>query len=164
MRQALAHLHVVLGHPSMERLVRMLMISGCSNQVVEIAKGLRCQICQAVRPPGAEPKVAATRPTRFGERVLSDSFFVWDVKGERFSVTHMIDGLTEYHMGLVSKQVGADVTTELLQNRWCAVLGPPKSYRPMEGRNMQMWFSEFPDCWISGMKWFHQGPNGVRVK
>ncbi|CAL1158242.1 unnamed protein product, partial [Cladocopium goreaui] len=126
MRQALAHLHVVLGHPSMERLVRMLMISGCSNQVVEIAKGLRCQICQAVRPPGAEPKVAATRPTRFGERVLSDSFFVWDVKGERFNVTHMIDGLTEYHMGLVSKQVGADVTTELLQNRWCAVLGPPE--------------------------------------
>ena len=60
MRQALAHLHVVLGHPSMERLVRMLMISGCSSQVVEIAKGLRCQICQAVRPPGAEPKVAAT--------------------------------------------------------------------------------------------------------
>ena len=60
MRQALAHLHVVLGHPSMERLVRMLMISGCSNQVVEIAKGLRCQICQAVRPPGAEPKAAAT--------------------------------------------------------------------------------------------------------
>jgi len=126
MRQALAHLHVVLGHPSMERLVRMLMISGCSSQVVEIAKGLRCQICQAVRPPGAEPKVAATRPTRFGERVLSDSFFVWDVKGERFNVTHMIDGLTEYHMGLVSKQVGADVTTELLQNRWCAVLGPPE--------------------------------------
>ena len=58
--------------------------------------------------------------------MLSDSFFVWDVKGERFNVTHMIDGLTEYHMGLVSKQVGADVTTELLQNRWCAVLGPPE--------------------------------------
>ena len=58
--------------------------------------------------------------------MLSDSFYVWDIKGERFNVTHLIDGSTECHMSLVSTQVGADVTTEFLQNRWCAVLGPPE--------------------------------------
>eukprot|EP00435_Cladocopium_sp_Y103_P011248 s3540_g2.t3 len=118
LRQALAHLHVVLGHPSMERLVRMLLISGCSKQVVEAAHGLRCQICQAVRPPGAEPKVSIQRPTRFGERVLSDSFYVWDIKNERFNV-------------------GADVTTELLQNRWCAVLGPPEVFQTDGGKEYE---------------------------
>ena len=49
-RQALAHLHVVLGHPSADRLKRMLQISGCSSSVLQTADGLRCQICQAVRP------------------------------------------------------------------------------------------------------------------
>ena len=71
------------------------VISGCSKLVVEVAKGLQCQICQAVRPPGAEPKVSSCRPTRFGERVLSDSFYVWDIRGKRFNVTHLLDGLTE---------------------------------------------------------------------
>ena len=89
-RQALAHLHVVLGHPSQERLVRMLLVSGTSPKIIEMVKGLRCQICQAVRPPGAEPKVSAHRPTRFGEKVLADSFFIWDSKGERFNVTHLM--------------------------------------------------------------------------
>ena len=74
MRQALAHLHVVLGHPSADRPQRMLQISGCGQVVLKTAEGLRCQICQAVRPPGAEPKVSGQRPTSFGEKLLSDSF------------------------------------------------------------------------------------------
>lgn len=50
--------------------------------------------------------MSSCRPTRFGERVLSDSFYVWDIRGKRFNVTHLLDGLTEYHLGLVSKQFG----------------------------------------------------------
>ena len=56
-RQALAHLHVVLGHPSQERLLRMLHVSGSSSVVINTASGMKCQICEAVRPPGAEPKI-----------------------------------------------------------------------------------------------------------
>lgn len=125
-RQALAHLHVVLGHPSQERLVRMLLVSGASQAVVDMVKGLRCQICQAVRPPGAEPKVNAHRATRFGEKLLGDSFYVWDINGERFNVTHFIDALTEFHIGNASKQVSAEFTAEILQHRWCGIFGPPE--------------------------------------
>ena len=136
-RQALAHLHVVLGHPSQERLVRMLLVSGTSPKIVEMVKGLRCQICQAVRPPGAEPKVSAHRPTRFGEKVLADSFFIWDSKGERFNVTHLIDGLTEFHTGNVSKQVGAEITADLLQNKWCGILGAPEVLQTDGGKEFE---------------------------
>ena len=45
-RQALAHLHVVLGHPSQERLLRMLHVSGSSNVVINTASGMKCQICE----------------------------------------------------------------------------------------------------------------------
>ena len=136
-RQALAHLHVVLGHPSEERLTRMLLISGCSPQIVDMAKGIRCQICQAVRPPGAEPKVNINRPNRFNQKILGDSFFIWDAKGERFNVTHLIDGLTEYHVGCATKQVGAEATCELLQNRWCSVFGPPEVLQTDGGKEFQ---------------------------
>ena len=136
-RQALAHLHVVLGHPSADRLKRMLQISGCSQLVLKTAEGLKCQICQAVRPPGAEPKVSGQRPTRFGEKVLSDSFYIWDMDNERFSVTHLLDGLTEYHVGIVSKQPNASTTAELLQNRWCAVFGPPEIFQTDGGKEYE---------------------------
>eukprot|EP00435_Cladocopium_sp_Y103_P008145 s2059_g2.t1 len=136
-RQALAHLHVVLGHPSAERLVRMLLISGTSPKIIEMVKGLRCQICQAVRPPGAEPKVSGHRPTRFGEKVLADSFFIWDAKGERFNVTHLIDGLTEFHTGNVSKQVGAEITADLLQHKWCGILGAPEVFQTDGGKEFE---------------------------
>eukprot|EP00435_Cladocopium_sp_Y103_P018426 s2413_g4.t1 len=136
-RQALAHLHVVLGHPSAERLQRMLQMSGCSQLVVKTAEGLRCQICQAVRPPGAEPKVSGQRPTRFGEKILSDSFYVWDAEGERFNVTHIIDGLTEYHVGVASKQPSAAVTADLIQNRWCAIFGPPELFQTDGGKEYE---------------------------
>eukprot|EP00435_Cladocopium_sp_Y103_P015241 s2361_g3.t1 len=136
-RQVLAHLHVVLGHPSAERLTRMLLISGASPKIIEMVKGLRCQICQAVRPPGAEPKVSGHRPTRFGEKVLADSFYVWDVKGERFNVTHLIDGLTEFHTGNVSKQVGAEITADLLQHKWCGILGAPEVFQTDGGKEFE---------------------------
>ena len=102
-----------------------------------MANGLRCQICEAVRPPGAEPKVSGQRPTRFGEKILSDSFYVYDIKGERFNVTHIIDALTEYQVGVVSKNWGAEVTAELLQHRWCAVFGPPELLQTDAGREYE---------------------------
>eukprot|EP00435_Cladocopium_sp_Y103_P058267 s440_g20.t1 len=136
-RQALAHLHVVLGHPSQERLVRMLLVSGASAKIVELVKGLRCQICQAVRPPGAEPKVSGFKASRFGEKVLADSFYVWDMNGERFNVTHLIDALTEYHIGNASKQVSAEFTADLLQNKWCAIFGPPEVFQTDGGKEFE---------------------------
>ena len=37
-RQALAHLHVALGHPSLERLQRMLLVSGANHVVLRAVK------------------------------------------------------------------------------------------------------------------------------
>eukprot|EP00434_Breviolum_minutum_P038103 symbB.v1.2.033789.t1/scaffold4247.1/size72962/1 len=120
-RQVVSQLHVTLGHPSEERLVRMLMVNGGSEELCKAAKGLKCQVCEAVRPPHVEPKVSGRRVTRFNDKLVGDSFFIWDAKGIRFSVTHFID----YHVGLLNKNPNAEDTRELLQNRWCAIFGPP---------------------------------------
>ena len=163
-RQTLAHLHVALGHPSLDRLQRMLLVSGANNIVLNAAKGLKCQICDAVRPPGAEPKASAERVTRFGDKVLADSFYVWDMDDKRFNVTHMIDSLTEYHIGVASDQPNSATSAELLQARWPLCLGPLSSFRQMVARSLRMWSRESPGCWTSDMRSYPLQQSGVKDK
>ena len=115
-------------------------MSGANNIVLNAAKGLKCQICEAVRPPGAEPKISAERVTRFNDKVLADSFYVWDLEEQRFNVTHMIDSLTEYHIGVASAQPKSTTSAELLQARWCQCLDLPNSFRLTEVRSLKMWW------------------------
>ena len=133
-RQVVSQLHVTLGHPSEERLVRMLMVNGGGEVLCKAARGLKCQVCEAVRPPQAEPKVSGRRVTRFNDKLLGDSFYIWDVRGKRYSVTHFIDSLTEFHVGMLNKNPNAEDTRELLQNRWCAIFGPPELLQTDGGR------------------------------
>ena len=86
LRQTVAHLHVTLGHLSNDRLARMLSLSGGQKSVVELAKNLRCQVCAMVRPPQATPQVAYRKPKQFNERLVGDSFYVWDKAGRKFVV------------------------------------------------------------------------------
>ena len=48
-----------------------------------------------------------------------------------------MDGLTEYHVGVVSKQPSASVTAELLQEKWCAVFGPPEILQTDAGKEYE---------------------------
>ncbi|OLP94024.1 EF-hand domain-containing protein 1 [Symbiodinium microadriaticum] len=125
LRHTVAHLHVTLGHPSNERLARMLVLSGGQKSVVELANNLRCQVCSMVQPPHAMPQVAYTKPKQFNERVSGDTFFVWDQAGTKFAVTHFIDGLTDYHLGDLTDRPDSSFSREVLQDLWYATFGPP---------------------------------------
>ena len=81
LRSMVAHLHVTMGHLSNERLARMLSLSGAAPGVVELARGLRCQVWAMVRPPQAQPQVAYHKPKAFNERLSGDSFYIWDSQG-----------------------------------------------------------------------------------
>ena len=120
-----AHLHVTLGHLSNDRLARMFILSGAQNNVVQLARQLRCQVCAMVRPPGATPQVAYQKPKQFNERISGDSFYVWDADNKKFLVTHFIDGLTDYHVGDLTDTAASGFAKEVLQDLWYAVFGPP---------------------------------------
>ena len=125
LRQTVAHLHVTLGHLSNERLARMLSLSGGQASVVDLAKKLRCQVCAMVRPPQATPQVAYRKPKQFNERVMGDSFYIWDKAGQKFVVTHYIDGLTDYHIGDLTDRPDSGFAREILQDLWIASFGAP---------------------------------------
>lgn len=44
-----AHLHVVLGHLSNDRLLRMVSLAGGNNDLLCGVQNMRCQICSMVR-------------------------------------------------------------------------------------------------------------------
>ena len=73
-RNLFAKLHGNLCHPSNQRLARMLSVAGFASDIVEAAKHLRCQICERIAAPAANPKVNEKRPTCVNQLVGSDSF------------------------------------------------------------------------------------------
>ena len=77
-RNQLAKLHGHFGHPSNERLARMLQINGAHKSVIEGAKLLRCSICERISGPRSAPQASSKAPGRFNEQCVLDSFFVLD--------------------------------------------------------------------------------------
>lgn len=125
MRSTLAHLHVALGHTSNDRLARMMAQNGAKDEVLEAIKQLKCQICMQVQSPQATPKASFTRPMGFNERVVSDTFYVWDTNGHKFAVTHAMDAFSMYMVAVAAKDAAALTTVELLRDKWFSVFGPP---------------------------------------
>ena len=124
-RSTLAHLHVALGHVTNEKLQRMLHLNGAQPEIIEAVKHLKCQICSQVAAPMATPKAAFQRPMAFNERIVADTFYVWDAKNEKFAVTHVLDAFSLYQIAMAMKDPSADNTTQLLRDRWIGVFGPP---------------------------------------
>ena len=125
MRSNLAHLHVALGHPSNDKLARMLAQNGAKETVLEAAKQLKCQICLQVQSPQATPKASFNRPMGFNERLVSDTFYIWDADGKKFAVTHLMDAFSMYMVALAVQDAAATATVELLRDKWFSVFGPP---------------------------------------
>ena len=123
-RNQVAKLHGSLGHPSNERLTRMLTINGATKEVVQASKDLRCEICARVHPPASTPKSSSTNPERFNQHVSSDSFFVLDAEGRRWNITHLVDGFCSLQYAVLSKNPSSQVSSDLLFDRWILIHGP----------------------------------------
>lgn len=102
-RSTLAHLHVALGHIANEKLKRMLSLNGAKPELLDVVSNLECQICKQVTPPQATPKAAFNRPMIFNDRIVADSFYVWDAAGEKFAVTHVLDAFSLYQVAVAVK-------------------------------------------------------------
>ena len=126
-RNNLAHLHVCLGHIGQEKLCRMMALNGAKDVVLQAIKDLDCQICRQVQSPTPAPKAAFARPTTFNQRVVMDSFFVWDANDFKYAVTHMVDAFSLYQIAWASVNPSAAATTHLVRDKWIAIFGPPQT-------------------------------------
>ena len=74
MRESVKRCHVNLGHPSKERFLHMLKSAGASARAIKIAKELKCDICEAKRPPPSRPVAKSRRAQQLNEQVNLDTF------------------------------------------------------------------------------------------
>ena len=74
MRESVKTCHVNLGHPSKERFLHMLKSAGASARAIKIAKELKCDICEAKRPPPSRPVAKSRRAQQLNEQVNLDTF------------------------------------------------------------------------------------------
>ena len=132
-KSVVSKLHVNLGHPSLETMLRMLVLSGAEEPVKQCARGLRCAVCIAVVQTKSVPKVAFTRPIRFNQRLCADTFYFWDAAGTKFAATHFLDAYSTLHGGDVCKDVSSVFVAETLDQVWIGIFGPPDVFMCDEG-------------------------------
>jgi len=125
MRSTLAHLHVALGHVTNDKLKRMMLLNGAKPELASIIDHLECQICKQVKSPMATPKAAFQRPMQFNERIVADSFYIWDSENTKYAVTHVLDTFSLYQIAVAAQDPSSEGTTALLRDRWIGVFGPP---------------------------------------
>ena len=73
----------------------------------------------------ATPKAAFQRPMQFNERIVADSFYIWDSENTKYAVTHVLDTFSLYQIAVAAQDPSSEGTTALLRDRWIGVFGPP---------------------------------------
>ncbi|CAE7314402.1 unnamed protein product, partial [Symbiodinium sp. CCMP2592] len=74
MRGVLRRLHVNLGHPAKETLVRQLVLANASSMAIKGARALQCEVC------------------RFSDRVYCDIVFLKNIQGETTIIKALVGG------------------------------------------------------------------------
>ena len=72
MMQSLLRLHKNLGHPSCASLARVLKHGGASQQAIDLAREVQCEVCKEHKPPSVPPPAQTHRSTHFNQRVGLD--------------------------------------------------------------------------------------------
>ena len=124
-QQMLRRVHVNLGHPANETLIRMLVSANASKDVLHAAKHLVCDVCLRNRPlPHARP-TGPSQPRRFNDRVGADLIFLRDIKRTMYCFLNLVDYASAYQMlDLLPDRSEAAVIRSII-NSWGRVFGFP---------------------------------------
>ena len=138
-RVAIRRLHQMMGHCSVQALVRMLKASLVDKKAIEAAHHFRCQTCEEVKSDERPRTVRPTPPLqniRFNEELAADVLEVIDSKGARHSVLSLVDMSTHYHVAIRVGNGGtpsSQVCAQAINSSWISWAGPPKSFVSDQG-------------------------------
>ena len=83
--------HVNLGHPSRERFIHMLRTAGASDKALEIAKGLKCSVCDSHRVGPSHAVSKHKRAEGFNQQLDMDTFEIPIFGGKTLKMLNMFD-------------------------------------------------------------------------
>ena len=124
----LRRLHVNLGHPGREALVRHLAAAGASGPALHGAKHLECGICNRTKPPKQPRPTKTYQARRFNDRVQMDIIYVKDVAGHSHTFLSQLDEATTYHVLDYLHSRSEDEVTMVLVRGWFKFFGFPDEF------------------------------------
>ena len=125
MLSVLTRVHVNLGHPGTEALVRHLAQAGASGEALLAAKHLHCQICARTKPPTTARPAKVFQAKRFNDRLMMDLIFVRDVTSQMYTFLSQVDDGTTYQVvDLLANRTSEEVT-KVLARGWFKYFGFP---------------------------------------
>eukprot|EP00435_Cladocopium_sp_Y103_P063936 s917_g25.t1 len=122
----LKRLHSNLGHPSPERLCRLLTEQGADEHVIRAARDYQCDVCVENRHGPKLPSPATIHEHKdFNDVVGCDGAYWKSGNGVTYHFLHFIDEATMFHLGALS---GRTVEEQIMtfENVWLQWAGPCK--------------------------------------
>ncbi|CAE7202177.1 TY5A [Symbiodinium sp. CCMP2592] len=128
MLRSLLRLHVNLGHPSCASLARVLKHGGASQQAIELAREVECDVCRAQKPPVPPPPAQTNRATHFNQRVGLDVKYLpgWQ-PNQKIPCLNIVDYASSYQVmvPLPGRATGESLR-QALQEPWVTWAGIPE--------------------------------------
>ena len=128
MMQSLLRLHVNLGHPSCSNLARVLKHGGASQEAIDLAREVVCDVCRAQKPPVPPPPAQTNRATHFNQRVGLDVKYLpgWQ-PNQKIPCLNIVDFASSYQVmvPLAGRATGESLR-QALQERWITWAGVPE--------------------------------------
>ena len=124
-RSVLKRLHVNLGHPGNEALVRHLAQAGASGPALHGARHLRCGVCLRTRPPAQPRPTKVYQARRFNDRLMLDIVYTKDIAGNTYCFLSQVDDGTTYHVMSYLENRSEQEVTHCLVSGWFRFFGYP---------------------------------------
>ena len=128
MMQTLLKLHVNLGHPSCSNLARVLKHGGASQEAIELAREVQCDVCRAQKPPTPPPPAQTHRAEHFNQRVGLDVKYLqgWQ-PNQKVPCLNIVDYASSYQIMVpLSGRATGEMIRQAFQERWVTWAGVPE--------------------------------------
>eukprot|EP00439_Symbiodinium_sp_Y106_P005857 s5960_g1.t1 len=118
--------HEGLGHPERERFLRILRHSRAPEEVIQIAKDLRCSICEAYRLPDPARRSAPPKEQVYvNDLVGIDTIHIRDHRNNAVPAVNIIDWHSHFQLVIPMKGETAD-HVRAAYRQWTRFFGPPR--------------------------------------
>ena len=118
--------HEGLGHPEVNRFVRILRHSKAPEEAIEIAGRLRCSVCEAYKLPSpARPAAPPREQYHVNDLVGIDTVHLRDHQNQTVPALNMIDWSTHFQLVI---PMAAETAREARKayRQWVRFFGPPR--------------------------------------
>ena len=126
-QRAVEFAHRQLGHPARSSLVRMLKLSGATQDAIRHAQRWNCDVCAARKPPRhPQASTVNTRPYGFNHTLHVDLKYLWDVREKKYVCMSILCLGTGMHQATLLKTRRSDYVASKFLKHWLQLYGAPR--------------------------------------